>query len=105
MSAKIRQGNIRFRDMEKIVGNAFGEEYVLLKEELNTIGLSEQQGNTRITQLKQFRQLTQCTNGAKVVLQFSKEYKLTGNFREIEEIANVSCWLYIHVHLIMYKLK
>ncbi|XP_060586365.1 E3 ubiquitin-protein ligase rnf213-alpha-like [Ruditapes philippinarum] len=84
---KIKSGNLKFQDFERIVGHKYREDYDQMKAELRTMGITENVISERIDQLRTFRQLETCVKVAKTILTFAKECKLNGDFSQIRVIA------------------
>lgn len=91
----VRTGKILFRDFECHVGRTFGENYEGLAEELKVLGISDRVIEIRIEQLRKYRHLEACRNGAKAFLNFKQEYQLTGDFSKLKLIAKVSSVYFI----------
>lgn len=89
-AAKIKSGEIKFRDFEKILGNRYRNDYDAMETEMHTLGLSDKDIGKRIDQLRKYRQLETCVKGAKTILKFARDYDLQGDFSQIETIATVS---------------
>jgi hypothetical protein len=94
VSNKLQSGEIKFRDIEKILGNRYQKDYDNMIVELKTFGLNVKCIHKRVDQLKKYRHLGDCVKGAKTILKFANDYNLKGDFKEIRIIANVSIWVF-----------
>ena len=96
ISSNIASGEILFSDLEHHVGTTYREDYEAMKNELLAMGINEKIVDRRLKQLQQYRQLETSVRGAKVILKFARLYNLSGNFKQIEDIATVKnfiiCW-------------
>lgn len=72
-----------------MIGKAFSDDEKGLFDELLKLHISDRCARIRLQQLKQFRTLGSCTQGAKVILQLMQQYDLKGDFKLVEDIANV----------------
>ncbi|XP_060561077.1 E3 ubiquitin-protein ligase RNF213-like, partial [Ruditapes philippinarum] len=88
VSNKLQSGEIKFRDIEKILGNRYQKDYDNMIVELKTFGLNVKCIHKRVDQLKKYRHLGDCVKGAKTILKFANDYNLKGDFKEIRIIAN-----------------
>ncbi|XP_060597648.1 E3 ubiquitin-protein ligase rnf213-alpha-like, partial [Ruditapes philippinarum] len=84
---KIKSGNIKFQDFEKLVSQKYRDNYDQMKAELRTMSILDNIIDKRIDQLRKYRQLETCVKGAKTILKFAKEYNLKGDFSQIRVIA------------------
>mgnify|MGYP000228763782 CR=1 FL=1 len=88
---KLCDGDITFHEVEQVLGNFIREvDGVNLSTEMIALGLAKETIVERKKQLHQNRDLSTCVEGANVILEFKKEYKLTGDFEAIKGIASVS---------------
>ena len=87
---KLQSGQLKFEEIERILGQQFKEDYERMKAEMRMLDISQTVINQRIEQLKQNRELGSCVRGAQAMLKFKKIFKLTGEFRPVENIASVN---------------
>ena len=85
----IASGDIVFSHLEHHVGKTFKDDFEAMKYELVVMGINEKIVTKRIKQLQQYRQLETSVKGAKVILKFAQQYHLTGDFKQIRNIASV----------------
>lgn len=90
ISKQITSGKIKFTDFEKFVARLYGDDYEAMVKEMTILKVTERCARQRTDQLKKYRQMEDCVNGAKTILKFKLEYKLEGDFDQIELIATVS---------------
>ncbi|XP_052807608.1 E3 ubiquitin-protein ligase rnf213-alpha-like isoform X3 [Mya arenaria] len=81
-------GELEFAHAEKMFGILKNNDQELLREMQNLI--SKEKASKRIKQIKQNRQLSDCVEGAKIILKFQKQYRLQGDFQAIKNIATHS---------------
>ncbi|KAL3881507.1 hypothetical protein ACJMK2_027939 [Sinanodonta woodiana] len=86
ITQKIFSGEILFNEIELYIGKNDNEEKMV--EEMMLINVSDVKARERVKQLKQYRQLEACVDGAKTVLTVAIEYELSGDFEVIETIAS-----------------
>ncbi|XP_060599995.1 E3 ubiquitin-protein ligase RNF213-like [Ruditapes philippinarum] len=87
-SKSVRTGDIKFQTFELVIGNAYNDDEKGMFAELLKLNLKDRFARIRLEQLKQFRKLGSCVNGAIVILQFMQQYDLQGDFRSVEDIAH-----------------
>ena len=75
--------------MEHHVGTTYRDDYEAMKSELLAMEINRKIVDTRLKQLQQYRQLETSVRGAKDILKFARLYNLSGNFKQIEDIATV----------------
>lgn len=68
-------------------------DYERMMAELQTMEIPKPVAETRIEQLKKYRDLETCRAGAVKLLILQKRFGLTGDFREIHIIADVSFYV------------
>lgn len=83
-------GELLFCEFECLLGQIFAEDYSGLAEELKTLDIVDKVIKVKIDQLKKYRRLETCRNGAIAFLKFKQAYQLTGDFRQLTYIAEVS---------------
>lgn len=86
----IETGKLLFCEFECLVGRKFAEDYSRLAEELRALDIADRVIEVRLDQLKRYRHLTSCKNGAMAFLKFKQAYQLTGDFSQLRLIAEVS---------------
>jgi dethiobiotin synthetase len=94
ISLRIQSGEIKFREFEERLGEMYGEDYGKMEAELKHMNVRDIK--LRLDQLKKYRQLSTCVEGAKTILEFAQEYNLNGDFDQMEVIATVSV-MYINL--------
>ena len=87
--SKLHDGQLKFEEIERILGQQFKQDYERLEAEMRMLDIREPVIRQRIKQLKQNRELGSCVRGAQAMLKFKKNFKLTGEFRPVENIAAV----------------
>ncbi|XP_052808691.1 E3 ubiquitin-protein ligase rnf213-alpha-like isoform X2 [Mya arenaria] len=85
----LQTGELMFEDADKRFRSFKGEDEKLLQEMLD-LELPRATADERIKQIKQNRQLSDCVEGATVILHFQHQYKLQGDFQAIETIVTHS---------------
>ncbi|KAK3585584.1 hypothetical protein CHS0354_036771 [Potamilus streckersoni] len=88
ITQKLVNGEILFGDMEKYLGQIYGDNQEKMVEEMMLINLSDGKARERVKQLKQYRLLEACVDGAKTILNVAKAYELSGDFEVIKIIAS-----------------
>ncbi|KAL3881517.1 hypothetical protein ACJMK2_027949 [Sinanodonta woodiana] len=88
ITQKLVNGEILFGEMEKYLGKIYGENYEKMVEEMMLINVSDVKAKERVKQLKQYRQLEACVDGAKTIMNVAKAYELSGDFEVIKTIAS-----------------
>ncbi|XP_053391301.1 E3 ubiquitin-protein ligase rnf213-beta-like [Mercenaria mercenaria] len=87
LAKNIEAGETTFNEFERLFGYKFRDDLLAMKKELRNIRITPEVINTRIDQLIKYKQLETCVFGAKSILEFVKQYNLTGNFQQIRAIA------------------
>ena len=89
ISRNIASGEILFSQLEHHVGMTYRDDYEAMKSELLAMEINEKIVDRCLKQLQQYRQLETSVRGAKDILKFARLYNLSGNFKQIEDIAMV----------------
>ncbi|KAL3881513.1 hypothetical protein ACJMK2_027945, partial [Sinanodonta woodiana] len=84
----ILDGNILFAELEEYLGKMYGNDEEKIVEEIKLINVSDEKARERVKQLKQYRQLEACVEGAKTILNVAEAYELSGDFEVIKTIAS-----------------
>ncbi|XP_053396356.1 E3 ubiquitin-protein ligase rnf213-alpha-like [Mercenaria mercenaria] len=84
---RVDVGDVLFQEFEKMIGSIYGDDVQGMFAELKRMNIVDDHANERIEQLKQYRKLESCVNGAKVIIAFARRYHLTGDFKPVSDIA------------------
>ncbi|XP_060084373.1 E3 ubiquitin-protein ligase rnf213-alpha-like [Ylistrum balloti] len=83
---KIKQGSMTFKEFNKLFGNMENKE---LEKEFSSMERNGAWIEERMNQIQLFRDLENCVEGARIILQVVETYKLNGDFGPIELITSV----------------
>lgn len=81
---------MKFRNFEKLIGRMYRDDYEKMEEEMFSLEITKEDTTKRLDQLRKYRKLDTCVKGAQTILKFAEEYKLSGDFDQIRNMARVS---------------
>ncbi|XP_052243455.1 E3 ubiquitin-protein ligase RNF213-like [Dreissena polymorpha] len=84
---KLQSGNILADDVDRQLASTFQEQDEKLEREITVFGIPEKMAKLRISQIKQWRHLRACVDGALAILKLQTHCGLKGNFEPIRKIA------------------
>lgn len=89
----LKSGDITFLEFENHFSQIKNKK---IKTELNFIaesfcGLDNEWIVQRLVQYQQYKVLKGCVNVAKVIIEFTRQFKLHGNFQQVQEMMRLVC--------------
>lgn len=81
---------MKFRNFEKLIGRMYRDDYEKMEDEIFSLKITKEDTTKRLDQLRKYRKLDTCVKGAQTILKFAEEYKLSGDFDQIRNMARVS---------------